>query len=60
MRVPGSVVMNQALMVDACAVEMAIFFRYPISSEPVISQPGSRSPRVQTVQAEPRYGRNPR
>jgi len=47
----GSVVMNQSVTLDTCAVahgNLSVI----ISSEPVISQPAPFSPRGQTVQAE--------
>ena len=47
----GSVVMNQAVMVEACAVAHGNL-TVVVSSEPVISQPGAFSPQGQTVQAE--------
>ena len=47
----GSIVMNQAVMVDACAVAHGNL-TVVISSEPVISQPSPFSTQGQTVQAE--------
>lgn len=47
----GSVVMNQAVMVEACAVAHGNLI-VVISSEPVISQPGAFSPQGRTVQTE--------
>lgn len=47
----GSIVMNQAVMVEACAVAHGNL-TVVVSSEPVVSQPAPFSPRGQTVQAE--------
>jgi len=47
----GSIIMNQAVMVDACAVAHGNL-TVIISSEPVISQPSPFSTQGQTVQAE--------
>ena len=47
----GSIVMNQAVMVEACAVAHGNL-TVVVSSEPVISQPSPFSTRGQTVQAE--------
>ena len=47
----GSVVMNQAVMVEECAVAHGNL-TVMVSSEPVISQPAPFSPQGQTVQAE--------
>ncbi len=47
----GSVVMNQAVMVDQCAVAHGNL-TVVVSSEPVISQPSPFSTQGQTVQAE--------
>lgn len=47
----GSVVMNEGVMVDACAVAHGNL-TVVVSSEPVISQPSPFSPQGQTVQAE--------
>ncbi len=47
----GSIVMNQSVMVDECAVAHGNL-TVVISSEPVISQPAPFSPQGQTVQAE--------
>jgi flagellar P-ring protein precursor FlgI len=47
----GSIVMNQAVMVEACAVAHGNL-TVVVSSEPVISQPSPFSTQGQTVQAE--------
>ena len=47
----GSIVMNQRVMVEECAVAHGNL-TVVVSSEPVISQPGPFSPQGQTVQAE--------
>jgi len=47
----GSIVMNQTVMVEACAVAHGNL-TVVVSSEPVISQPAPFSPQGQTVQAE--------